>query len=50
VQVTILSIEEDLIRVNVKTTQNTPFGSRDCIVTNPNGTSAKLSRSNVVSR
>lgn len=50
VQVTILSIEEDLIRVNVKTTQNTPFGSRDCVVTNPNGTSAKLSRSNVVSR
>lgn len=50
VQVTILSIEEDLIRVNVKTTQNTPFGSRDCVVTNPNGTSAKLSRGNVVSR
>lgn len=50
VQVTILSIEEDLIRVNVKTTQNTPFGSRDCIVTNPSGSTAKLSRSNVVSR
>ncbi len=50
VQVTILSIEEDLIHVNVKTTQNTPFGSRDCVVTNPNGASAKLSRGNVVSR
>lgn len=50
VQVTILSIEEDLIRVNVKTTQDTPFGSRDCVVTNPNGTSAKLARGNVVSR
>ena len=50
IQVTILSIEEDTIRVNVKTTQDTPFGSRDCVVTNPNGASVKLSRSNLVSR
>lgn len=50
IQVTILSIEEDTIRVNVKTTQNTPFGNRDCVVINPNGVSAELGRSNVVSR
>jgi hypothetical protein len=50
VQVTITNIEEDTITLTAKTTQNTPFGNRDCIVTNPNGTSVKLSRSNVVSK
>ena len=47
--VTIVSIEEDRIVANVKTTQRTPTGNRDCVVTNPNGASAKLSRSNFVS-
>lgn len=47
--VTIVSIEEDRIVANVKTTQRTPTGNRDCVVTNPNGASAKLSRSNYVS-
>ena len=50
VQVTITNIEEDTITLTAKTTQNTPFGNRDCIVTNPNGTSVKLSRSNLVSK
>ncbi|HMY74918.1 MAG TPA: hypothetical protein PLQ88_24080, partial [Blastocatellia bacterium] len=47
--VTIVSIEEDVIVASVKTTQKTPLGNRDCVVTNPNGSSAKLSRSNYVS-
>lgn len=50
ITVTIISIEEDLIIANVKTTQNTPVGNRDCIVTNPNGAAVKLTRSNYVSR
>lgn len=50
VQVTITKIEEDTITLTAKTTQNTPFGNRDCVVTNPNGTSVKLTRSNLVSK
>jgi hypothetical protein len=48
--VTITSIEEDTIIATVKTTQNTPLGNRDAIVTNPNGAAAKLTRSNYVAR
>jgi hypothetical protein len=50
VQVTITKIEEDTITLTAKTTQNTPFGNRDCVVTNPNGTTVKLARSNLVSK
>lgn len=50
ITVTILSIEEDTIIANVKTTQKTPLGNRDCVLTNPNGTSVKLLRSNYVSQ
>ncbi len=50
ITVTVVSIEEDTIMLNAKTTQKTPFGNRDAVVTNPNGTSAKLSRSNYVSQ
>ncbi|MDQ3009366.1 MAG: PKD domain-containing protein [Acidobacteriota bacterium] len=50
VAVTIVSIEEDIIVLSAKTTQKTPLGNRDAVVTNPNGTSAKLSRSNYVSQ
>jgi hypothetical protein len=50
ITVTIVSIEEDAIVVNAKTTQKTPLGNRDAIVSNPDGTTAKLSRSNFVSQ
>jgi hypothetical protein len=50
VQVNVVSIEEDTIVLSVKTTLNTPFGNRDCVVTNPDGTTARLARSNYVSR
>lgn len=48
--VTIVSIEEDLIVASVRTTQRTPQGNRDLIVTNPNGSTAKLTRSNYVAQ
>jgi hypothetical protein len=50
ITVTISKIEEDTIILTAKTTQKTPLGNRDAVVTNPNGTSAKLSRSNFVSQ
>jgi hypothetical protein len=50
VQVTINSIEEDTIILTTKTTQNTPFGNRDCVLINPDGTTVKLLRSNLVSK
>lgn len=50
ITVTIVSLEEDTIVLSAKTTQKTPLGNRDAIVTNPNGTTAKLSRSNYVSQ
>jgi hypothetical protein len=48
ITVTITSIEEDKIVANIRTTAKTPLGNRDAIVTNANGISAKLSRSNYV--
>jgi hypothetical protein len=48
--VTIVSIEEDLIVASVRTTQRTPQGNRDLIVTNPDGSAAKLTRSNYVAQ
>jgi hypothetical protein len=50
ITVTIVSIEEDTIVLNAKTTQKTPLGNRDAVVTNPDGSSAKLLRSNYVSQ
>lgn len=50
ITVTIISIEEDTISATVKTTQNTPLGNRDSVVTNPDGATAKLARSNYVAR
>jgi len=50
ITVTIVSVEEDTIVVSAKTTQKTPLGNRDAIVTNPNGTTAKLLRSNYVAQ
>jgi hypothetical protein len=50
ITVTIVSIEEDQIVANIRTTQKTPLGNRDAVVSNPNGASAKLSRSNYVSQ
>ena len=50
IMVTITSIEEDTIIANLRTTQKTPLGNRDAIVSNPNGVSAKLSRSNFVAQ
>jgi len=50
ITVTVVSIEEDTIVLNAKTTQKTPLGNRDAVVTNPDGSSAKLLRSNYVSQ
>lgn len=49
ITVTINNIEEDTITLTARTTQRTPLGNRDCVVTSPNGTSVRLSRSNFVS-
>jgi len=49
ITVTIIKVEEDAITLIAKTTQNTPLGNRDAVVTNPGGPSVKLSRSNFVS-
>ena len=49
VTVTITSIDEDQITVTAKTTRDTPRGNRDLVVTNPDGASVKLARSNYVS-
>ncbi|HKQ75592.1 MAG TPA: PKD domain-containing protein [Blastocatellia bacterium] len=48
ITVTITRIEEDMITVNAKTTQDTPLGNRDVVVTSPDGKTVKLSRSNFV--
>ncbi|NOT63248.1 MAG: hypothetical protein HOP19_23825, partial [Acidobacteria bacterium] len=48
VTVTINSIEEDTIIATIRTTQKTPLGNRDAVVSNPNGATAKLLRSNFV--
>jgi hypothetical protein len=48
ITVTINSIEEDTIILTAKTTQNTPLGNRDAVVTSPDGKTVKLSRSNFV--
>jgi len=50
ITVTINKIEEDTIILTARTTQNTPLGNRDVIVTNPGKPSVKLSRSNFVSQ
>ena len=50
ITVTITSIEEDTLIANIRTTQKTPLGNRDAVVSNPNGASAKLSRSNFVAQ
>ena len=47
---TTVSIEEDKIVLSVKTTSKTPLGNRDCVLSNPDGKTAKLSRSNYVSQ
>jgi hypothetical protein len=39
-----VSIEEDKIVITLRTTTTTPLGNRDVIVTNPDGTSARLAR------
>ena len=49
ITVTIVEIEEDKIVANVRTSQKTPLGNRDCVVTNPGSASVKLTRSNYVS-
>ncbi|MGH9853977.1 MAG: PKD domain-containing protein, partial [Blastocatellia bacterium] len=49
ITVTINSIEEDTIILTARTSQRTPLGNRDCVVTSPDGTTVKLSRSNFVS-
>jgi hypothetical protein len=51
-QITVIinSVEEDTIIATVKTTQNTPLGNRDAVVTNPDGTTVRLMRSNFVAR
>jgi uncharacterized membrane protein YgcG len=49
VTVTINSLEEDQIVLTARTTQKTPLGNRDAVVANPNGSTAKLVRSNFVS-
>jgi len=48
ITVTINKIEEDAITLTAKTTQNTPLGNRDVVVTSPSGQTVKLSRSNFV--
>ncbi len=48
ITVTITKIEEDTISLTAKTTQNTPLGNRDVIVTSPSGKIVRLSRSNFV--
>jgi hypothetical protein len=50
ITVTINSVEEDTIILTARTTQSTPLGNRDCVVTNPGGTTVKLARSNFVSQ
>jgi hypothetical protein len=50
ITVTISKIEEDTIILSAKSTQSTPLGNRDVVVTNPNGTSVKLPRSNFVAQ
>jgi hypothetical protein len=49
ITVTITKIEEDAITLTAKTTQDTPTGNRDVVVTSPSGKTVKLSRSNFVS-
>lgn len=48
IAITINSVEEDTIVLTARTTQKTPLGNRDCIVTNPGGATARLVRSNFV--
>ncbi|MGH9770063.1 MAG: PKD domain-containing protein [Blastocatellia bacterium] len=47
ITVTINSVEEDTIILTAKTTQNTPLGNRDVVVTS-GGSTVRLSRSNFV--
>jgi len=49
ITVTIISIEEDTIVINAKTTSATPTGNRNLIVTNPGGAVVRINRSNFVS-
>ncbi|MFN0088631.1 MAG: PKD domain-containing protein, partial [Blastocatellia bacterium] len=49
IAITINSIEEDAIVLTARTTQKTPFGNRDCIVTGSGGATSRLVRSNFVS-
>ncbi|MBK9708993.1 MAG: hypothetical protein IPO77_18940 [Acidobacteria bacterium] len=46
---TINSIEEDTIVITVRTTQTSPFGNRDLVVTNPNGEVVRRVRAHYVS-
>jgi HYR domain/PKD domain len=49
ITVTINKIEEDTIFLTAKTTQTTPQGNRDVVVTSPDGTTVKLLRGAAVS-
>jgi hypothetical protein len=49
ITVTIFRVEEDAIFLTAKTTQDTPLGNRDVVVTSPSEKTVKLSRSNFVS-
>jgi hypothetical protein len=49
ITVTINKIEEDMIFLTAKTTQSTPQGNRDVVVTSPDGTTVKLLRGAAVS-
>jgi hypothetical protein len=49
ITLTIVSIEEDTIVLNAKTTNLTPTGNRNLIVTNPGGATVRILRSNFVS-
>ncbi len=48
IAITINSLEEDKIVLTARTTQKTLLGNRDCVVTTPGGSTAKLLRSNFV--
>ena len=48
ITVTIVSIEEDTIVINAKTTLSTPMGNRNLIVSNPGGSTVRIQRSNFV--
>lgn len=48
ITVTIVSIEEDTMVINARTTLATPMGNRNLIVTNPGGATVRIMRSNFV--